>query len=219
MAYVTETYLVYYKGKKIGYYFNHDDGTVMYRSYETPCEYEEPLHTLGLDKTYVDITEIPFFTALLSEEHRVKGKRQLIWQDGDVTARRKPKETDEAFSVYRRSAHEGDPDYSPLPHDAPHYEGAKTPEGMREWASWYQFRKMDDGTFQAELDEAWWWGGGHNDGGTIRVEIPEEWMKLPYEEFLGQVVMLAAAAHYGFTAEMLLQKKGLREFFGFSADT
>ena len=87
MAYVTETYLVYYKGKKIGYYFNHDDGTVMYRSYETPCEYEEPLHMLGLDKTYEDITEIPFFTALLSEEHRVKGKRQLIWQDGDVIAR------------------------------------------------------------------------------------------------------------------------------------
>ena len=215
MAYVTETYVVYYKEKLIGYFIHHDDGTVMYRSYAIPCEYEEPLRALGLDKTYEDMTEIPFFTALFTEEHRVPGRKQRIYQDGEVTAKRKPGSTDETFYVYRRSAQEGDPDYSPLPHDAPHYEGAKTPEGMREWASWYAFRKMDDGTFQAELDEAWWWGGGHNDGGTIRVEIPEEWEALPYEEFLQQVVTLAAAAHYGFTAELLLQKKGLREFFGY----
>ncbi len=91
----------------------------------------------------------------------------------------------------------------------------KTPEGMREWASWYAFNKMDDGTYEAELDEAWWWGGGHNDGGTIRREIPEEWFELPYEDFLEKVVTLAAASHYGFTAEILLEKKGLKEFFGF----
>ena len=52
-------------------------------------------------------------------------------------------------------------------------------------------------------------------GGTIRVEIPEEWHELPYEEFLGQVIRLAAAAHYGFTVEYLLSKDGLKEFFGY----
>ena len=46
---------------------------------------------------------------------------------------------------------------------------------MNEWAQHYCFVKMDDGTYQAELDEAWWWGGGHNDGGTIRTPVPEEW--------------------------------------------
>ena len=86
---------------------------------------------------------------------------------------------------------------------------------MREWCSWYAFNKMDDGTYEAELDEAWWWGGGHNDGGTIRREIPEEWFELPYEEFLDNVVGLAAGWHYGFTAEILLERKGLREFFGY----
>ena len=86
---------------------------------------------------------------------------------------------------------------------------------MREWCSWYAFNKMDDGTYEAELDEAWWWGGGHNDGGTIRREIPEEWFELPYEEFLDNVVGLAAAWHYGFTVEILLEREGLREFFGY----
>ena len=74
---------------------------------------------------------------------------------------------------------------------------------------------MDDGTYEAELDEAWWWGGGHNDGGTIRNEIPEAWFDLPYDEFLENVVTLSAAAHYGFAAEDLKEKRGLREFFGF----
>ena len=46
-------------------------------------------------------------------------------------------------------------------------------------------------------------------------EIPEEWFALPYEDFLENVVTLAAASHYGFTAEMLLKKAGLKEFFGF----
>ena len=87
---------------------------------------------------------------------------------------------------------------------------------MKEWASWYCFNKMDDGTYEAELDEAWWWGGGHNDGGTIHTAIPEEWFDLPYEEFLEHVVGLASAAHYGFTVKELKSKKGLRKFFGFA---
>ena len=52
-------------------------------------------------------------------------------------------------------------------------------------------------------------------GGTINKEIPEEWFELPYEEFLENVVSLAAAAHYGFTADMLMKKDGLKEFFGY----
>ena len=86
---------------------------------------------------------------------------------------------------------------------------------MREWASWYCFNKMDDGTYEAELDEAWWWGGGHNDGGTIRTPIPEEWHKLPYDEFLEKVIYLSSAAHYKFTIEDLKEKKGLKKFFGY----
>ena len=89
---------------------------------------------------------------------------------------------------------------------------------MREWASWYAFNKRNDGTYEAELDEAWWWGGGHNDGGTIHVDLPQELFELPYKEFLENVVRFAAAAHYGFTAEMLMEKEGLREFFGYKED-
>ena len=144
------------------------------------------------------------------------GRKRVIYQDGSLKLEREPKETGERFSVYRRSAEKGEPDYSPLPHNAPHHEGPNTPKDMREWASWYAFNKMDDGTYQAELDEAWWWGGSHNDGGTMRREIPEEWFELPYEDFLSQVVRLAAAAHYGFTAEMLKEREGLKEFFGFA---
>ena len=209
MSSVTDTYYIYEKEKRIGCFFIYEDGSVSYSAYGGGGE--------ALAQDIPQTGGIPFFAALLREEHRVPGKRQRIYQDGDVTAKREPLETDEVFSVYRRMAEEGAPDYSPLPHDAPHYEGPHTPEGMREWASWYQFRKMDDGTFRAELDEAWD-GGSHYDGGTIRVEIPEEWMTLPYADFLQNVVKLAAAAHFGFTADMLLQKDGLRAFFGYPAE-
>ena len=153
---------------------------------------------------------------MIKDSNRVPGRKRPLYKNGALLLERVPKETGKRFSVYRRSAEKGDSDYSPLPHDAPHSEGPHTPEGMREWASWYAFNKMDDGTFEAELDEAWWWGGGHNDGGTIRAEIPEEWFELPYEEFLSNVVTLAAAAHYGFTPEILMEKEGLREFFEFA---
>ena len=77
------------------------------------------------------------------------------------------------------------------------------------------FNKKDDGTYEAELDEAWWWGGGHNDGGTMRQKVPEEWLDLPYDELLESLVTLVRADHYGFTAEHLRRKEGLREFLGF----
>ena len=219
MSYIKDMYYVTYGDKIVGYYDVFSDGRASYGvAWGSPWDIEEELKSLGLDKERE--AEKPFkpFTDLICEENRVPGKRRIVYRSGPITLERKPQETDERFTVYRRAADKGDPDYSDLPHDAPHWEGPKTPEGMREWASWYAFNKMDDGTYEAELDEAWWWGGGHNDGGTIHKEIPEEWFDLPYEEFLENVVTLAAAAHYGFTAQILLEREGLKEFFGFAEE-
>ena len=219
MTYIQDAYTVSYKGKTIGYYDVFDDGTVSYATaWGCPWDLEEELEAYGLTKEQEHTEPIALFTGIMHQEYRIPGRKRIIYEKGDLRLDRRPKETDERYSVYRRAAHEGEPDYSPLPHDAPHYEGPGTPENMREWASWYAFIKMDDGTYEAELDEAWWWGGGHNEGGTIDREIPEEWFSLPYEEFLNNVVRLSAASHYGFTAEMLMKKKGLREFFGYGKD-
>jgi len=122
----------------------------------------------------------------------------------------------EKFMIYRRSARKGEAGYSEKEYSAPHYEWEKTPEGMTEWVSWYCFNKLGSGSYEAELDEAWCWGGSHNDGGTICTEIPEEWFSLPYDAFLNRVITLSSALHYGFTAEDLKGRPGLKEFFGFS---
>ena len=126
----------------------------------------------------------------------------------------------EKFIIYRRDAKKGDATYSPKSHSAPHFEGHYV-EGMEEWASWYCFnKKVDDGddqssgTYEAELDEAWD-EGSHYGGGTIDVDIPKEWFALSYDDFLEQVITLAAAKHYGFTVNDLKEKEGLKEFFGF----
>ena len=216
MRHIIDDYKVFYKEKQIGYYRTFSDGSVEYHTdWGCPWDIESELKELGLDKEVEGKHPIKILVSMIKDPNRVLGRKRILYKDGDLLLERVPKETGERFSVYRRSAEKGDPDYSPLPHDAPHYEGPHTPEGMREWASWYAFNKMDDGTYEAELDEAWWWGGGHNDGGTIRSEIPEEWFGLSYEEFLRNVVTLAAAAHYGFTPEILLEREGLREFFEF----
>ena len=212
MSLLLENYIVRYNDKNIGSYYIYDDNTVRYYVSHDICE---ECAALGLDKNQENAAPLNVLSDLIKDENRVKGRKRVIYRYGALSLERKPKSTDEHFSVYRRSADEGKPDYSPLPHDAPHYEGPKTPEGMREWASYYRFNKKDDGTYEAELDEAWWWGGGHNDGGTIHTEIPEEWFELPYDDFLSKVVTLAAAAHYGFTPEMLKEKTGLKEFFGY----
>ena len=120
----------------------------------------------------------------------------------------------EKYWVYRRYAKKGDPDYSEKPYSMPHVEGNRRIEGMEEWVSWYCFNKNEDGTYEAELDEAWN-EGSHNGGGTISVEIPKEWFSLTYDEFLERVVTLSAASHYGFTPEDLRTKEGLKAFFGF----
>ena len=215
MSYLKEHYTVSYDDRKIGSYYVYDDEFRFTLSWGSPWDIEEQLRELGLDKDKQRKRAFKPFTGLISDENRVAGRKRIIYRNGPLMLERIPKETDERFSVYRRWAEKGEPDYSPLAHDARHYEGPHTPEDMREWASWYAFVKMDDGTYEAVLDEAWWWGGSHNDGGTIHREIPEEWFQLPYDEFLENVVTLAAAAHYGFTAEILKEKEGLREFFGF----
>ena len=119
----------------------------------------------------------------------------------------------EKFMIYRRDAKKGEATYSPKSHSAPHFVGHYV-EGMEEWASWYCFNKKEDGTFEAELDEAWD-EGSHYGGGTIDVDIPKEWFALSYDDFLEHVITLAAATHYGFTVDDLKERKGLKEFFGF----
>ena len=115
--------------------------------------------------------------------------------------------------IYRRDARKGTLSYSPKSHSAPHFEGHHV-EGMEEWASHYCINKLEDGTYEAELDEAWN-EGSHNGGGTITVTIPKDWFGLSYDQFLEHVITLAAASHYGFTAEDLKDKKGLKDFLGF----
>lgn len=215
-VYIQDSYTVRYNDKTVGYYYVMSDGCAEYRTAcGSPWEIEAELKELGLAKKHEGDKAFRPFTELIREENRVPGRRRILYRSGPILLERKPRQTGERYSVYRRNAEKDEPDYSPLPHDAPHREGSKTPEGMREWASWYAFNKMDDGTYEAELDEAWCWGGGHNDGGTMHWEILEEWLALPYEEYLENVVTLAAAAHYGFTPEILLEKKGLRAFFNY----
>lgn len=217
MAYVRDYYKVIYNERHVGGYYVMSDGRASYvAGYGSPWDIGDELKALGLDKEKETKGVTEPFLSLINEKNRVGGRKRIIYADGPLRLEREPMETGERFTVYRRDAKKGAPDYSPLAHSAPHYEGDKTPEGMNEWASWYAFNKMDDGTYQAELDEAWWWGGGHNDGGTIRCAIPEEWFDLPYDDFLGRVVTLSSARHYGFTAEILKEKQGLKEFFGFS---
>ena len=205
---VADKYRIFLDGQIVGYYTVWDDGEVTYyTAWGCPWDIEEELKQLGLDKEIRERRDpIKSLAELTDEANRIPGMRKHIYEKGPLRAERDPMPTGEKYSVYRRSADKGDPDYSSLHHDAPHHEGPNTPEGMREWASWYCFNKMDDGTYEAELDEAWWWGGGHNDGGTIRNIIPEEWQDLPYDEFLERVVTVSAAAHYGFTPQILKEK-------------
>lgn len=209
-----ETFRVFWGDTAVGYYYVRSDGTFSYvPAAGVPGELGDALADMGLDRE----TDMPIkiLSEMMTDENRLPGRRQVIYLKDQLRLERDPCSTDEVFFVYRRDAQEGEPEYSPLPHDARHYEGPHTPEDMREWASWYAFRKMDDGTFQAELDEAWWWGGSHNDGGTIRTMIPEEWFELSWDEFLSEVVRLSAAAHYDFTPEILKKRDGLKEFLGF----
>ena len=218
MSYIIDKYKLTYNDTYVGTYYVFADHT--YRYYVNGWEQEikdikDLLIEKGLSKDMDTKKPITVITNMLKDTNRVKGRKRPIYKDGGFTLERIPEETGERFLVYRCGAKKNEPGYSDKSHSAPHYEGEKTPEGMREWATWYAFVKMDDGTYEAALDESWWWGGGHNDGGTIHTDIPEEWFELSYDEFLENVVTLSAAAHYGFTPDELKEKKGLKEFFGF----
>lgn len=218
MARIKDEYRLTYKGNFVGIYYVLDNHTYSYNvtSWESDIkDCKDLLVQKGLLKDIESKQPIAAIEAMMKEENRVAGRKRPIFKEGDFSLERVPMETDDRFLVYRCSANKNEPGYSSKNHSAPHYEGPKTPEGMKEWTTWYAFDKMDDGTFQASLDESWWWGGSHNDGGTIHTEIPEEWFELSYDEFLENVVTLSAAAHYGFTPEELKEKKGLKEFFGF----
>ncbi|MBR4147523.1 MAG: hypothetical protein IKU00_06495 [Bacteroidales bacterium] len=219
MSWVKDEYVLSYNGKNVAWYYIFDNHTYDYTvsSWESDLkDCKELLAQRGLLKNIEDAKKpVAALEAMMTEENRVKGKKKAIYVDGPFTLTRIPQETGDRFLVYRCGAKKEENGYSEKDHSAPHYEGPKTPEGMREWTTWYAFEAMDDGTFVAALDESWWWGGGHNDGGTIRTEIPEEWFELPYDEFLDNVLSLSAARHYGFTVEELKAKKGLKEFFGF----
>ena len=213
---IKEEYNIYYKDERIGFCYVYTDRHVSYYASTNVERYQQEIKKLGLDKDIRDTykKDFPTIFGIKKPRNRVPFTRKKIWEANDLRLEYIPKVIDK-FWIYKRSAEKGEPGYSAKDHSAPHYEGPHTPEDMKEWASWYCFNKKDDGTFEAELDEAWWWGGGHNDGGTIRTEVPEEWLDLPYEAFLERVVTLSAAAHYKFTASDLRAKKGLKEFFGF----
>ena len=213
---ITDTFYVYFKESCIGVYFYMSDGSSSY-STGAYC-------FIGLEKEDIPASfrrsaeskgRIAFLERLMTDESRVPDTKRPVYVNGNITIKRVPKETGERYTVFRMNAGKGEQGYSERKYSVPHSEDGKVIEGMNEWVSWYCFNKMDDGTYEAELDEAWWWGGGHNDGGTIHAGIPEEWFGLPYGGFLEKVVTLASAAHYGFTAEELERKQGLREFFGY----
>ncbi len=213
---IKELYKVFYKGERIGTYYVFANRRTGYDVGSVPPEYKKELKALGLDRNIENAkkTAVPILPDMITDANRVPGTRKRIWQTGDIKLEKIPGNVGK-FWIYRRSAQKGEAGYSEKDHSAPHREGSREIPGMREWASWYCFNKKDDGMFEAELDEAWY-GGSHNDGGTICTEVPQEWLNLPYEEFLDRVVTLSSAAHYGFTAEDLKEKEGLKEFFGFA---
>ena len=213
---IKDDYNVYYKDHCIANYYIYEDGSACYSTSDYAfIGLENEDIPLKFKSSVEKKAPVPFMVKLITDQNRVPNMKQPIYKSGDFTVKRKARETGEKYMVYNRRAEKGEEGYSEKDYSAPHYEGPKTPEGMKEWASWYCFNKMDDGTYEAELDEAWWWGGGHNDGGTIHTAIPDEWFELPYDEFLENVVRLSSAAHYGFTPEDLKGKKGLKNFFGF----
>lgn len=211
---VTDNYSIYYKENCIGVYLWFSSGKKSYSAvrYELPCLKEK-----GVPKELTKDFDgpLPYLEALMQKENRAGNTRHIVYISGDITIKRTPYETGESFIVYDMNAKRGAEGYSEKRYVTVHAEGGRETEDMNEWVSWYRFNKMDDGTYEAELDEAWFWGGGHNDGGTIHTEIPEEWFCLPYDDFLEKVVTLSRAAHYGFTADELRKRDGLRDFFGF----
>ena len=217
MRCVKEKYLIFYKEEQIGVCFVYTDRLAEYTVWSAADKYADELKALVLDKDIKNAHReaISAIFEIMDDVHRVPGTKKWIWQSGKLKVERVPEDVDK-FWIYRRSAEKGKTGYSPKEYDAPHSEGGRVIPGMTEWVSWYCFNRKEDGMYEAELDEAWYGGGGHNDGGTIHTEVPEEWLTLPYDEFLEHVVTLSAASHFGFTTEELKEKEGLKKFFGYT---
>ena len=127
MSLRSDAYIVKYNEKNIGNYYINDDNSVFFSlDWGSPWDIEEELKVLGLHKEYKGKKPPAIFPEIINDENRVPGRKRIIYHKGLLTLERQPKETGERFSVYRRSANKGAADYSPLPHDAPHYEGEKT---------------------------------------------------------------------------------------------
>ncbi len=210
---ITEEFLIRWGDRRIGTCYIYENGSSEFIAFQSSEPLPEEAKALGLEKNRRSRTLLPRFKAVMDRGERAPGTRKVIWREGALSMERVPKDIDK-FWVYRRSAGRGEPTYSPRSHAVPHREGSRVVEGMEEWAGWYAFNKKEDGMFEAELDEAWDEGSRYG-GGTIRAEVPEEWLEKPWEEFLERLVTLAAAAHYGFTPEELGEKPGLKAFFGF----
>ena len=212
---ITEEYRIRYGEKQIGSYYLFEDGSSDFRAYRSLEPLPEGLEALGLTKDRRSKSRLSLFKALQEKGERVPGTRKVIWRDGPLSMERIPEDT-EKFYIYRRSARRGEERYSPRDYiPSPRSEGSGIPKGTVVWADWYAFNKKEDGMFEAELDEAWN-EGGHYGGGSIRTEVPEAWLDLPWEDFLARLVTLSDASRYGFTPEDLRSKAGLKEFFGFS---
>ena len=214
--YIKDNYHIEYMGESAGNYFIFEDGGALLELFIIDNErFKDELAALGFtQKREEQKKPRGFFYEMINDDNRIKGRKRPVYISGDFRLERVPEKVKKEFLIYRRDARKGSSAYSPLPHDAPHKEGSREIEGMREWANFYKFELLDDGTYRACLDEAWN-GGSYYSGGTINTDIPEEAFELSYDEFLAGVIKLAAAEHYGFTADMLREKKGLKEFFGF----
>lgn len=202
-------YIIYYNGKIIGGIY--DDRflvkvTPASKKLMLDAQYEIPYDGGSKMLLVDDIDDREFlkelFNSMYNDLPEPKEKKSKVKQI-----------TKEKFFVYRREAKKGEADYSPLPHDAPHKEGGKEFDGMRERATRYCFNKIGK-EYEAELDEAWY-AGSRNGGGTMTEKIPKAWFELPYDGFLSNVLTLVGAAHYGFSVEQLNEKKGLKEFFNY----
>lgn len=158
---------------------------------------------------------VGFIAEMIKEENRETSTGRRTYVCGPYVIERESKRIGDDFMVYACGAKNGEAGYSAVSHSVPHEEVKGIPTGIDEWVRHYSFHKMDDGTYEAELDEAWYWGGSHEDGGTIVRPVPDEWFSLTYEQFLENVLTLCSAAHYRFTVEELLSCKGLESFFGF----
>lgn len=218
-----EVYEIYTTGKKgnrvhVGTYYVYSRRSSTYE----PTYEVEKIKAMIPDARLMERVEangsVPFIQEMLSEDNRDMGLKKHVYRCGRLIIIRQSRRTDANFLVYRCGVSEGADGYSPVDHSAPHKEGPCEVRNMQEWVCHYSFHRMDDDTYEAELDEAWYWGGSHLDGGTITRGIPEEWFSLPYDEFLAQVITLASAAHYGFTVDELKSKTGLRSFFGYPAE-